>query len=85
MLSLFPPAFAQKMPKGDNKRNPDNPQSDTPRVIWNKASGKWIGQVHNPLKRTASGKKQREGTAVFVNEADCIAATNKLRKKINDE
>ena len=71
------------MPKG--QRNPDLPQSARPGVVWQKKSGKWRGQITNQLKRTASGGQKSECTAYFVNEVDCIEATNALRKKIDDE
>ena len=66
-------------------RNPDLPQSATPGVLWNKKTGKWRGAIQNVLKKTASGGKKNEYTAFFVNEIDCIEATNALRKRIDDE
>ena len=41
--------------------------------------------MQNLLKKTASGAPKTEHTALFVNEIDCIEATNALRKKIDDE
>ena len=73
------------MPRGGHNRNPDLPQSATPGVTWCKKKSKWRGQINNLLKRTASGGRKEECTAYFVNEIDCIEATNALRKKINDE
>ena len=70
------------MPRG--VRNPDLPQSATSGVVWHKQKSKWVGTISNPLKRTASGRPKNEATALFVNEVDCIKATNALRKKIDD-
>jgi hypothetical protein len=73
------------MPRGVHKRNPNKPQSATLGVSWDAKNSKWQGAISNPLKRTASGGKEYRCTERFVNEADCIAATNALRKKVDDK
>ena len=59
--------------------------SDVPGVRWCARTGKWIGCISNPLKRTASGGRKQETTSYFVNEAECIEATNALRQRVHDE
>ena len=64
---------------------PAKKKSDEPGVMWNKACGKWIGQINDQLERTAGGGKKYEHTTYFADEAACIVATRALRKQIDEK
>ena len=84
------PAPVKKAGRGNTnnaRRNPDIPQSRHAGVIWNAKGQKWIGSVHNPLKKTAAGKRKCEVTKLFPRDQEdaCAAALATLQARIDNE
>ena len=82
-----PVASAKKKlpPVASKKGKHPNRKSDCPGVSWHAPTGKWIGHINNPLKRTISGWQKHETTPCFSDEQECIEATNALRQRIHVE
>ena len=62
-----------------------DPKSDEPGVNWDKAKGKWVGAINDPLERTASGGQEYVYTACFADEAACVVATRALREQMDEK
>ena len=71
----------------DEEETPDEETSHekVPGVRQIKTTGLWYGQVHNPLKRTATGGRKTEHTPCFATKAEAIAARNELYDQVRRE
>ena len=62
-----------------------NPQSDELGVKWDKSTGKWRGQINDPLDRRESGKQKNVCTPRFADKAACVVATRALREQMDEK